>query len=43
MKKQYIIPTAQVVRLEHNPLLQDYSVNPPVDGGHEKDGGDTYP
>jgi len=27
MKKQYIIPTAQVVRLEHTPLLQEYSVN----------------
>ena len=29
MKKQYIIPTAQVVRLEHTPLLQEHSVNDP--------------
>jgi hypothetical protein len=40
MKKQYTIPTAQVIRLEHNPLLLDYSVNPPGDGGNEQDGGD---
>ena len=39
MKKQYTIPTAQVIRLEHTPLLQ-YSVNPPGNGGNEQDGGD---
>ena len=44
MKKQYTIPTAQVIRLEHNPLLQEYSVVNPKDGGSGEVGGDTtYP
>lgn len=41
MKKQYIIPTAQVVRLEHTPLLQEYSVNDPQGKDPESVGGDN--
>jgi hypothetical protein len=38
MKKQYIIPTAQVVRLEHTPLL--YEVSNPTQEAPDNVGGD---